>query len=348
MKTAKPLIIPYFISMQGCKNRCIYCNQHILKDHHLRESINDVYERYLGYICEKEKKHIELAFYGGTFLHLPAGLRKNLLSEAQTLKAVGRIHGVRISTTPDSVDKERCDEIKDIVDVVELGVQSFDDRIVRLLGRNYDARTVISATLLLRKYGFKVGHQLMAGLPFETFNSFKNTADRVCQLKPDFVRIYPLMLFRNTPIALYCKTQFVPLSQEQLVKRIAYAIYLFSLSNIPVIRVGLDSFVAEDDCEKYKIDNWKALALSFLWRELIKQKLTGKNSGSATVVCNPKDYEHIVGYSKSNLNYFRSLGLDFIVKTDNSHENRGCTESVLTNLSLDELNWSLVDIDFSC
>jgi len=349
MSKVKKIVAPYFISMQGCKNSCIYCNQPILKEHQNKESVTDLIERYLGYLKPEDKINVELAFFGGTFLNLPQKKINSFLKEAEQLKKHSKISEVRISTTPDSISFEKCSLIKDVVDTVELGVQSLDNNLLKLIGRKYDSKAVIEATHLLKKLGFKVCLQIMTGLPYETFNSFKKTVSIVCELKPDFTRIYPVIVLKNTALANYHKLDiYKTTDKEEVIKRIAYALYAFHLSNIRVIRVGLDSFVkAGDAIFTYSEDDWKGKAVSFLWRELITQEAKENALSTLTLCCNPNDYQHIVGSNRSNIRYFLNNGLNVKVIQDDTVGSDVYIQELDAKTGLAKINWSLVNVNYA-
>jgi histone acetyltransferase (RNA polymerase elongator complex component) len=322
MKKPPAYVIPFFISMQGCRYRCIYCNQHLLKGQEQRqESVADVVSRYLKCFKDKERGE-EIAFYGGTFLALPRGRMDDLLHEADNLREEGVISRVRISTTPDSVNEHSCELVRDKVETVELGVQSLDNFILKTLKRDYDTKKVKEATECLRSYRFNVGHQLMLGLPFETFNSFAATVNETVILRPDFVRLYPLIIFKNTQLEAYYKLGlFVPCGLNDLIKRGAYALFRFKQAGIDVIRVGLTGFVDKADVSfDYAMDDYKGVMQSFLWREFIKQMINQgqvarvpKAVSRVTVECSAADYQAVVGHKKENLEYFKNIGVELQV-----------------------------------
>ena len=91
---------------------------------------------------------------------------------------------------------------------------------------------------MLKSQGFEVGIQIMPGLPGDTFESSLYTVDEVIKLKPDFVRIYPAVVIKNTGLAdLYLSGSFKPLSLGNAVKLTKILLISFEANNIPVIRI---------------------------------------------------------------------------------------------------------------
>jgi histone acetyltransferase (RNA polymerase elongator complex component) len=58
-----------------------------------------------------------------------------------------------------------------------------------------------NAVTLLKKHGYKVGLQLMIGLPGQSAKSAFDTAEQIAALSPDFVRIYPTIVLNQSPLA---------------------------------------------------------------------------------------------------------------------------------------------------
>lgn len=81
------------------------------------------------------------------------------------------------------------------VNRLSIGIQSFDDDILRILGRKYTAKTAIEAFNNACKAGFeKIGIDLMYGLPNQTLEEWEYTLNIVTKLKPKSIDIYQLRL----------------------------------------------------------------------------------------------------------------------------------------------------------
>ena len=151
------------------------------------------------------------------------------------------IGSVRLSTRPDYIDEERLALLKKHnVSTVELGVQSLDDRVLEQAGRGHNAASVVKAVELLRAHGFKTGLQLMCGMPGQTAASFMATVAESIALKPDMVRLYPLLVIKDTPLEeTYRSGKFTPLGVEAAAELCAAALQKFTGNGINVIRIGL-------------------------------------------------------------------------------------------------------------
>ena len=192
---------------------------------------------------KNKRKPVQISFYGGNFLGLKTGEIKQLLDLAVEFIDQGRIDSIRFSTRPDTIRPESVELISTYpVKTVELGVQSMDDRVLALAGRGHSAAATTQAVLLLRAHELEIGLQMMVGLPGESQASSLITAQKIAALKPDFVRIYPTIVVKNSRLARwYQNGTYTPLSLEQAVNRVKNLYQYFNRHHIKIIRMGLQA-----------------------------------------------------------------------------------------------------------
>lgn len=242
MARKKQLIIPIFIPQYGCPHQCIFCNQQKItgkeKFPDARETATTI-ETYLKTWKGAGKR--EVAFYGGSFTCLDRNIQEDFLASAQRFINSGLIDSIRISTRPDHITDEGLLLLRKYnVETVELGAQSMDDEVLRLSGRGHAAEDTSAAVALLKKYGFKVGLQFMPGLPGDTGETILHTASRIAVLQPDFVRIYPTLVVKDTPLEkMYLAGLYKPWSLTDMTDICKKLFSLFNAERIPIIRLGL-------------------------------------------------------------------------------------------------------------
>jgi histone acetyltransferase (RNA polymerase elongator complex component) len=182
-----------------------------------------------------------VAFYGGNFLGLPETYRNELLDEAQAFVENGQVDGIRFSTRPESITEDNLRPLAPYsVQSVEVGGQSMDDEVLLLSRRGHTAQDTEDAVGRLRAFGVKVGIQIMPGLPGDTAETIQETGRRVVELQPDFVRIYPTVVVKNTVLETWYRAgRFAPLSLADAVAFSKRLYILFEGHGISVIRMGL-------------------------------------------------------------------------------------------------------------
>lgn len=237
-------LIPFYIPHAGCPQQCVFCNQHRIATGGARATQVDVKATITEYIGSKrDDKYWEVAFYGGSFSALPEDLQRSLLEPTYEALQNGGIDAIRCSTRPDALSDEAIDLLTSYgMSTVEIGVQSMNDDILLRAKRGHSSQAVVGAVHRLQQRGLTVGIQLLPGLPGETWLTLVNTAVAVANLKPDFVRIYPVLVIEDTELADDVRAgRYTPLTVEEAVKYSAFLKSYFEDKGITVIRTGLQS-----------------------------------------------------------------------------------------------------------
>lgn len=243
----KPLIVPVFIPNQGCPHRCVFCDQVKVTDQVPRgvdaSTVRNTLDLALKSPKYDEGENSEVAFYGGTFTGLPRARMRGLLQAVEPYLRKGFFKSIRVSTRPDAVDQEGLELLKRYgVNTVELGAQSMNNDVLRLTRRGHSAEDTARSSNMLKEHGFKVGVQLMPGLPGDTEETFMATVEKVVSLRPDMVRLYPTLVIRGTVLAhWYREKRYRPLEINEAVRICRESCMRLENEDIPVIRIGLMS-----------------------------------------------------------------------------------------------------------
>lgn len=242
----RKIIIPIFVSHQGCPHTCVFCNQVKITGKGSTvsgEMVDEIIHTALSHMKVNRYKTIEVAFYGGSFTALPLEEQAELLQPVTEAIHGGQISSIRLSTRPDAIDENICCFLKEKgVKTVELGVQSMDDDVLRLSERGHTRQDTFHAVRLLKTYGFELGLQIMPGLPGASLQSDWLTGQEVVAMDPDMVRIYPTLVLRDTKLEiLYQKGDYRPLSLQGAIDICKKLVILMAKAYIPVIRLGLQA-----------------------------------------------------------------------------------------------------------
>lgn len=307
-------ILPIFIPHAGCPHQCVFCNQKTIsgQKNAAESGAREQIARWLQWL--RPSLENEAAFYGGSFTALDSDLQERLLFLTDELLERGIIGSVRLSTRPDYIDDKKLELLKKHgVRLVELGVQSLDDRVLEAVGRGHTAADVVQAMKRLRSYNFKTGLQLMVGMPLQSFSSLQDTVAQVIKIQPDIARIYPLLVIEGTPLAeSWAKGEFQPLSLEEAVRQSAWVYDQLTTNGIKVIRVGLQP--DDELCAPGNIlagpfhPSMGELVQSFLLRERLTDKLLAVKGVERIVISCPAQMESkLRGMKNSNIKYWQQL-----------------------------------------
>ena len=326
----KQYIIPIFVPHLGCPNDCIFCNQKAIsgqKKNITKEEAKKIIEDYLKNI--KEDAQIEIAFYGGSFTAIDEKLQDELLEVAYNFVKNGQVESIRISTRPDCIDKKTLKRLKKYkVKTIELGVQSANNYILERANRGHTFEDVKKASKMIRWNGFKLGHQMMVGLPDSTRIDEINTAKALIKLKPKMVRIYPVLVVKNTKLEKeYLEGTYEPLSLVQAVETCKELVRMFADKKIEIIRIGLQNTEEISDPENKESEvvagpyhpAFRQLVESGMWYDAIVGKIKKLNVKvkEVQVTVNPIDANNVIGHKKENVIKLKeTYDVDLILKQD--------------------------------
>lgn len=152
---------------------------------------------------------------------------KNLIqAQKQNEKAINRIIGLTLETRPDFITPKEIKQLRELgCTRIELGVQSLDDKILKLVKRGHYTDWVMYATHLLKDAGFKVDYHMMPALPGSTpakdIKMFKELFDDD-RLRPDMIKIYPCVILPNSELYEWWKKgKYMPWSEKTMIKTFA-------------------------------------------------------------------------------------------------------------------------------
>lgn len=298
-------IIPIFVPHEGCPHDCVFCNQNSITG--MVDNVDGKYtrrtiEEYLTTI-NRNNSIVEVSFFGGTFTAINIDKQKELLAVAKEFKDRQLIDYIHLSTRPDYIDHKILKNLKDYsVDIIELGIQSMDDEVLTMSCRGHSSMDVKNASKLIKEYGFILGHQIMLGLPGDTFDKDIKTAFEVVSMKPEICRIYPALLIKHTEMEnLFYKGEYTPYSLDKAVE-ITKTVYGILVSHgIKVIRVGLQP-TEEINIGREIVSGpfhpaFRELVEGSILIDMIFQSLK-ENSSGLTIYINEKDISKLYADKK--------------------------------------------------
>lgn len=318
--SAKHSNISIFVPHIGCPNKCSFCNQRYITGACKGPGAADVAKAVetaaagRGYRPEST----EIAFFGGSFTAINRNYMTDLLEAAAVFVRNGTVKGIRISTRPDAIDEEILAVLKGYgVTAIELGAQSMNDRVLKMNNRGHTAADVAKASALIKEHGFELGLQMMTGLYGDSDASALKTAEDICTLKPDTVRIYPTIVLKETDLAaLYADNIYKPQSLDAAVRLAVRLLEIFEKSGIRVIRLGLHSI----EEEAYIAGPWHP-AFSELCSSLIMLNvvLSALHEKGSYVIRVPRGaVSKMTGQKRKNLLFLAERGFNCRVREDSS------------------------------
>ena len=190
-----------YIHIPFCRQKCRYCDFASFAG--AEQQIDD----YLNALEKEASLYAETRF---DTLYVGGGT-PSLLSVCQLERLVGLIARYfgplaafaesTLEANPESASAEKLHLLKEAgFNRLSLGLQSFDDEVLRRIGRIHDASVFLTAYELARKEGFEnISADLIAGLPGQTEQNFLAGLKRLVSLKPEHISVYGLQIEPGTP-----------------------------------------------------------------------------------------------------------------------------------------------------
>ncbi|MBU2103375.1 MAG: tRNA uridine(34) 5-carboxymethylaminomethyl modification radical SAM/GNAT enzyme Elp3, partial [Candidatus Omnitrophica bacterium] len=137
--------------------------------------------------------------------------------------ATSRVIGLTIETRPDFINQKECWFLRKLgVTRVEMGVQTLDNSVLKIIKRGHSVSRVVKATKMLRDFGFKITYHLMPGLPGSTIKKDLLMLRKIftdSRFKPDAIKLYPTQVVHGSELFdWYRGGKFKPLSSTSLNK----------------------------------------------------------------------------------------------------------------------------------
>lgn len=199
-----------YISVPFCPTRCSYCS---FVSHSI-EKAEKLLPDYVYLLCEELKVTADIAkklglklksvyMGGGTPTTLTAQQLESVLTTVNDSFDLSECLEFTVEAgRPDTVTKEKLDVLKECgVERISINPQTFNGNVLENIGRRHTVKQMYDAYSLAENTGFKsINTDLIAGLPGDTVESFKNSIDCVVALKPSNITVHTLALKRSSNI----------------------------------------------------------------------------------------------------------------------------------------------------
>lgn len=215
LKDLNPKSFSLYISIPFCPSRCSYCS-FISQD---VKNAKSLIPKYIENLCEEIKytatisKALNLQldtvyFGGGTPTAIEADQLEKLMKAIAENFDLTHLREYTVEAgRADTITKEKLKVIKQNgATRISINPQTFNDNVLKAIGRNHTSQQVLDSFKLARELGFdNINMDLIAGLPTDTIESFKATIDEIVKLSPENVTVHTLSIKRCADLINECK-----------------------------------------------------------------------------------------------------------------------------------------------
>ncbi len=199
-----------YLSIPFCPGRCSYCS---FVSHSIDRSA-DIIPKYIELLCSELKLTGQIArdlglkletvyMGGGTPTTLSANQMEKVLSSVFSNFDFKDCREFTVEAgRPDTITKEKFSVIKDFgISRISINPQTLNDNVLKEIGRGHTAQMFYDSFYLAREMGFGcINTDLIAGLPGDNFESFKNTISEIIKLSPENVTVHSLSMKRASTL----------------------------------------------------------------------------------------------------------------------------------------------------
>lgn len=265
---AKNPEISLYIHLPFCENLCTYCgcNKRITKNHKVETPyMNAVLKEWQMYLDVLPSKPIlkEIHLGGGTPTFFQAENLRILLGQIIDSAIVPEDHEFGLEVHPNTTSVYQLQVLRELgFDRVSIGVQDFDENILKTIHRFQTTKQVRNLTIAAREMGYKsINYDLIFGLPKQKLHHILDTMNYLQELKPDRIAFYSYahVPWKSKSQRGYSEAD-LPTGKE---KRELYEVGKAELKKLGYVEIGMDHFALKSD-DLYKAFEAQTMHRNFM------------------------------------------------------------------------------------
>jgi oxygen-independent coproporphyrinogen-3 oxidase len=207
-----------YLHIPFCRSRCSYCDfaTDVYRDSGAVERYVNALDREIGLFTSKAESVDSVYFGGGTPSLLEPDQVGSILAAVRARFNVSADAEITMEMNPATVSAAQLSKYRELgVNRASFGVQTFNDRDLKLLARGHDANDARETFRLLRDAGFaNISFDLIAGLPGQTLEDWDRNLDEALAMGPEHLSLYLLEVHQGTPLAEQLRSGRRPMPDE--------------------------------------------------------------------------------------------------------------------------------------
>lgn len=239
--------VALFVFVPFCKIKCTYCDFNAYANlARVMEPYADAVEREIVFVGANHESPLRaktIYFGGGTPSLVAAAHIERILRACESSFLLIPNPEITLEANPGTVDEDKLSALRSLgVNRLSLGVQSFDDAVLRRLNRGHTVEDALETYDLARRAGFdNINLDFIYGLPLQTLTDWRATLQRALVLAPEHLSLYALKVEEGTGLEHQIKRGKYPVPDDDL------AADMYELAEEMLDTAGY---------EQYEISNW--------------------------------------------------------------------------------------------
>jgi oxygen-independent coproporphyrinogen-3 oxidase len=236
-----------YIHIPFCLSKCGYCSFYSIKSIHLIPKYIASLKKEIKFYRNIFSSFDTIYIGGGTPSLLSAGQIDDLMSAVNKYFDINRQAEITMEVNPGDISLEYLKTLRHTgINRLNIGVQSFDDKVLKFLGRRHSAKEAIAAIKATRAAGFdNLGVDLIYGVHGLSIKSWENTLQKAVSFAPEHISCYQLSLDDRTPLYKKYSSEGWHLSDENTELKL-FLTTAEELENAGYIHYEVSNFARKD------------------------------------------------------------------------------------------------------
>ena len=252
-----------YLHIPFCFKRCDYCDFYKTTNISLKSEFLNVLEKEItSYVPFFRSEKIETIYFGGGTPSVlkTAEVQRILNLMFSFIKNMNEVCEITFELNPDDGRFQYLKELRETgVNRLSIGIQSFDDELLKILNRRHDSAQAVQVVQNARKAGFEnISVDLMYGLPGMSMETWERSVDKALSLKPEHISAYHLTYESGTVFGKKLeKGIFTETPEEESVKQ--FRLLIEKLKNAGYEHYEISNFSLPGKRSQHNSNYWNGI-----------------------------------------------------------------------------------------
>jgi oxygen-independent coproporphyrinogen-3 oxidase len=260
--------VSLYLHVPFCHTRCHYCDFNTyagilsLREPYVRALLIEI--KLAGAMARQPdgapRRSRTIFFGGGTPSLLSVSQITRLLDACFSAFTVDQDAEITLEANPGTLSQQQLAGLREAgINRLSMGAQSFDDRLLKILGRIHTSDEITQAVQYARAAGFSsINLDLMFGLPEQSMQHWRETLDRALDLHPDHLSLYSLIVEEGTPFYSWANEgQITPGDEDLCADMYEYADEL--LQKVGYVNYEISNWALPGQQSRHNLTYWQNL-----------------------------------------------------------------------------------------
>ena len=260
-----------YIHIPFCESKCVYCDftSYCNMDDRIEDYFEALYDELAMYSLEHENSLVDSVFIGGgTPSYVDSKYIVQLMKVLHSEYRIGVGAEMSIESNPNSLNYEKAaDYFNSGINRISIGAQSFNDKLLKRLGRVHSASEVKGAVENAKRAGFKnINIDLMSGIPEQVLADIDDSLTMIRELGITHLSYYSLILEEQTKLFRDYENGLVEIPDEdtdrEMYHRLVNALKDMGMEQYEVSNFAIPGYECAHNLKYWHLDDYLGIGVS--------------------------------------------------------------------------------------